>query len=134
MPSDDPNNDLSNELGRMIGVQSEPSNGRFQVVDDRDELRELREENLRLTQELELIKAVESLGLSCRISAKGGISVYGLQKMPVTLYADQWLKLSKIMGFILWFIERNADKLREKTTDAPASATSPAQPADSSGH
>jgi hypothetical protein len=40
--------------------------------------------------------------LSCRVSEKGGISVYGLQKMPVTLYVEQW---EKLLGF--------ADELRE---------------------
>ena len=32
-------------------------------------------------------------GLSCRVSPKGAISVYGLQRMPVTLYVEQWERL-----------------------------------------
>jgi hypothetical protein len=28
--------------------------------------------------------------LSCKVSQKGAVSVYGLQRMPVTLYAEQW--------------------------------------------
>jgi hypothetical protein len=28
--------------------------------------------------------------ISCRVSRKGAISVYGLQQMPVTLYVEQW--------------------------------------------
>ena len=31
--------------------------------------------------------------LYCKVSEKGGISVYGLQRMPVTLYAEQWARL-----------------------------------------
>ena len=31
--------------------------------------------------------------LCCKVSPKGAISVYGLQQMPVTLYADQWERL-----------------------------------------
>lgn len=31
--------------------------------------------------------------LYCKVSAKGAISVYGLQRMPVTLYVEQWERL-----------------------------------------
>ncbi len=31
--------------------------------------------------------------LSCKVSEKGGLSVYGLQRMPVTLYVEQWDRL-----------------------------------------
>ncbi len=42
--------------------------------------------------------------LSCKQSEKGAVSVYGLQRMPVTLYAEQWERLlgfaEEIRGFI----------------------------------
>ena len=28
--------------------------------------------------------------LYCKVSEKGAISIYGLQRMPVTLYVEQW--------------------------------------------
>ncbi len=31
--------------------------------------------------------------LYCKVSPKGAISVYGLQRMPVTLYVEQWERL-----------------------------------------
>ena len=31
--------------------------------------------------------------LYCKVSAKGAVSVYGLQRMPVTLYVEQWGRL-----------------------------------------
>jgi hypothetical protein len=31
--------------------------------------------------------------LYCKVSQKGAISVYGLQRMPVTLYVEQWDRL-----------------------------------------
>jgi hypothetical protein len=40
--------------------------------------------------------------LYCKVSAKGGVSLYGLQRMPVTLYVEQW---DRLLGF--------ADELRE---------------------
>lgn len=44
---------------------------------------------------------------------KGNISVYGLQRMPVTLYAGQWMKLlaDEIVKKILDTIEENRDVL-----------------------
>ena len=42
--------------------------------------------------------------LSCKQSEKGAVSVYGLQRMPVTLYCEQWERLlgftEEIKGFI----------------------------------
>jgi hypothetical protein len=42
--------------------------------------------------------------LSCKESEKHAVSVYGLQRMPVTLYAEQWERLlafaEEIKGFI----------------------------------
>ena len=38
-----------------------------------------------------LVEATETRrGLYCKVSPKGAISVYGLQRMPVTLYVEQW--------------------------------------------
>jgi hypothetical protein len=63
----------------------------------------------KLTQEQALAQlktAPKSNGgpLSCKQSEKGGLSVYGLQRMPVTLYAEQWERLlafaEEIKGFI----------------------------------
>jgi hypothetical protein len=34
--------------------------------------------------------------LYCKVSQKGAISLYGLQRMPVTLYVEQWQRL---LGF-----------------------------------
>jgi hypothetical protein len=34
--------------------------------------------------------------LRCKVSAKKAVSVYGLQRMPVTLYAEQW---ERLLGF-----------------------------------
>ena len=31
--------------------------------------------------------------LYCKVSEKGACSVYGLQRMPVTLYVEQWTRL-----------------------------------------
>lgn len=65
----------------------------------------------------ELIAALErknSLSGGIKVSAKGAVSIYGLGKWPVTLYATQWDKLEAKMPEIRAFIEANRDKLAVK--------------------
>jgi hypothetical protein len=33
-----------------------------------------------------------------KVSDKGGLSVYGLGRFPVTLYKEQWIKLISMSG------------------------------------
>jgi len=66
------------------------------------ELARLREENAKLKAEQ---------GPTIKISDKGGISVYGLGKFPVTLYRKNWLKLLGMSEAIQCFIETNREAL-----------------------
>ena len=49
-----------------------------------------------------------------KISAKGALSVYGLQRFPVTLYKSQWKQLIQMMPSIEAFIAENDAALVEK--------------------
>jgi len=49
-----------------------------------------------------------------RVSPKGGMSIYGLGRFPVTLYKDQWLRLLGAETQIRSFIRDNAAKLSVK--------------------
>ena len=49
-----------------------------------------------------------------KVSEKGGLSVYGLQRMPVTLYADQWERLLNDQDRLKAFIVENAAALSRK--------------------
>jgi hypothetical protein len=42
---------------------------------------------------LEKAEQAKKASLYCKVSEKGAISVYGLQRMPVTLYVEQWDRL-----------------------------------------
>jgi hypothetical protein len=56
--------------------------------------------------------------LEFRVGEKGGVSVYGLGRFPVTLYYEQWLKLLNASEKLRAFLEeknaRGALKLKEK--------------------
>lgn len=57
--------------------------------------------------------------LSCKVSEKGAVSVYGLQaRFPVTLYAEQWIRLFDFSDELKDFIKANEGKLKKKDAAA----------------
>ncbi len=59
-------------------------------------------------------QAKKPLDLELRVSEKGGISVYGLGRFPVTLYYEQWMRLLARANELRTFIEENKSKLKLK--------------------
>jgi hypothetical protein len=49
-----------------------------------------------------------------KVSEKGGLSVYGLGRLPVTLYREQWEKLLGMADEIRTFIADNDEALKRK--------------------
>lgn len=76
---------------------------------------DLKTELERLRAENESLKKRASRGVSMKVSEKGGVSVYGLGRFPVTLYKEQWLKLLDLAEDIRRFVQENDDKLKTKT-------------------
>ncbi len=56
----------------------------------------------------------EQRPLLFKVSEKKAISIYGLNRFPVTLYKDQMLRLLDSSEQIRHFIEENNDKLASK--------------------
>lgn len=54
--------------------------------------------------------------LEFRVSEKGGVSVYGLGRFPVTLYYEQWMRLLGAAEDLRAFLEENKGKLKLKET------------------
>ena len=52
--------------------------------------------------------------LEFRVSEKGGVSVYGLGRFPVTLYYEQWTRLLDASDKLREFLQENKDKLKLK--------------------
>ena len=52
--------------------------------------------------------------LEFRVSEKGGVSVYGMGRFPVTLYYEQWMRLLGAADELRTFIEENKHKLKTK--------------------
>ena len=68
----------------------------------------------RLRAENAALKARTARGVSLKVSEKGGVSVYGLGRFPVTLYKEQWAKLLDMAGDIRAFITEHDAELKAK--------------------
>ncbi len=75
---------------------------------------QMKEELERLRTETEALKKRSEKGLSLKVSQKGGVSVYGLGRFPVTLYKEQWEKLLDLSDDIRAFIQENEPQLKTK--------------------
>ncbi len=76
---------------------------------------ELKAEIERLRSENEKLKKPSRGQTSMKVSEKGGLSVYGLGRFPVTLYREQWEKLLGMSDEIKSFIQDNDEALKKKT-------------------
>ena len=75
---------------------------------------DLRAELERLRQENAALKKGAARGVSLKVSEKGGLSVYGLGRFPVTLYKEQWIKLLDMSDEIRTFISTHDRELKTK--------------------
>lgn len=68
----------------------------------------------RLRAENAALKNRNQRGVSMKVSEKGGLSVYGLGRFPVTLYKEQWTRLLDMADDIRNFLRENDAKLKTK--------------------
>jgi hypothetical protein len=75
---------------------------------------DLKAELERLKAENERLKSQRGRSVSLKVSEKGGVSVYGLGRFPVTLYKEQWTKLLAMADEIRSFIKEHDSELKAK--------------------
>ena len=75
---------------------------------------EMKAELERLRNENAFLKKGAATGITMKVSEKGGLSVYGMGRFPITLYKEQWLKLMDMSDAIRSFIEANDTALKSK--------------------
>ncbi len=76
-----------------------------------------KEAKLTYDQLMDKVKTLEkqsSSTLTYKVSEKGGVSVYGLGRFPVTLYYEQWQRLLGEAAAIASFLEENKSRLKMK--------------------
>lgn len=75
---------------------------------------DLKNELERLRQENAALKKSAATGITMKVSEKGGLSIYGMGRFPVTLYKEQWLTLMDMAAEIRAFIAANESQLKTK--------------------
>jgi len=75
---------------------------------------DLKAELERLRAENAALKSKKAGAVTLKVSEKGGLSVYGLGRFPVTLYKEQWAKLLDMADEIRAFLKENDAKLKSK--------------------
>ena len=68
----------------------------------------------RLRSENSALKKGAATGITMKVSEKGGLSVYGMGRFPITLYKEQWLKLMDMSDAMRAFIAANDSLLKTK--------------------
>jgi hypothetical protein len=75
---------------------------------------DLKRELEKLRAENEALKAKERRGTRLQVSEKGGVSLYGLRRFPITFYADEWERILGLSDEIRTFIRENDAALKRK--------------------
>lgn len=76
-----------------------------------EKLARLEAENRALREQMDRRRPGE---LRLKISEKGGLSVYGLGRFPVTLYKEQWSRLLSHASEIQQFLKDHDQELKAK--------------------
>src|SRR5215475_13969516 len=99
----------TNMAASLLRCSSAGKDGAGSMADEdmRAELERLRAENERL-------KNRGARGVSLKVSEKGGLSVYGLGRFPVTLYKEQWTRLLDLADDIRAFIRDHQTEFKTK--------------------
>ena len=64
--------------------------------------------------QLEKQSGPRTKAIEFRVGEKGGVSVYGLGRFPVTLYYEQWIRLLDQTDALRSFLEENKGRLKLK--------------------
>lgn len=92
-----------------IAPRAVNSNRGSQMADE-----DLKAELERLKAENDRLRGQRGRSVSLKVSEKGGVSVYGLGRFPVTLYKEQWTKLLMMSDEIRAFIKEHDADLKAK--------------------
>jgi len=75
---------------------------------------DLKAELERLKAENAALKNQSSRRIYLKVSEKGGASLYGLGRFPITLYQEQWLRILDMADEIRNFLQENKASLKTK--------------------
>jgi hypothetical protein len=79
---------------------------------------DLKSELERLRAENEALKAKERRGTRLQVSEKGGVSLYGLRRFPITFYKEEWERILGMADEIRAFIHENEAALKKRSAES----------------
>lgn len=74
----------------------------------------VQEELERLRAENAALKERSSKALRLQVSAKGGVSLYGIRRFPVTFYVEEWNRILEMGDEIKSYMNEHASELKTK--------------------
>jgi hypothetical protein len=98
-------------MKRFTAAHSAREMGAVQMTQSDDDLKA---ELARLKAENEALKAKEKRGTHLRVSEKGGVSLYGMRRFPITFYREEWDRILGMADEIRAFIAQHASELKTK--------------------
>ena len=72
----------------------------------------------RLRAENAALRAKSEKSTRLQVSVKGGVSLYGLRRFPITFYMEEWERILGMSDQILNFIRENQAQLKKKGASA----------------
>jgi hypothetical protein len=85
------------------------------ILQDQSQALQAQIDKLQAENEALKAKAMSRQTITLKVSAKGALSVYGMGKWPVTLYAGQWKRLlqPKVVEGILAYLDEHEEELSQ---------------------
>ena len=75
---------------------------------------DLRRQIADLKAQLESKKASAKRPIHLQVSKKGGVSLYGIRRFPITFYFEEWNRILDMEGEIRAFLEEHEGELTKK--------------------
>ena len=79
-----------------------------------EEDQDLKQRVAQLESELEAEKAKGKKSIHLKVSAKGGVSLYGIRRFPITFYLEEWNQILEMGEEIRGFLAEHSDDLKTK--------------------
>ena len=68
----------------------------------------------RLRAENAVLKSKQERSIRLQVSTKGGASLYGIRRFPITFYKDEWERILGMSDEIRAFLSEHAGELKAK--------------------
>jgi hypothetical protein len=83
--------------------------------DLRRQLEEMKREKEELAAKLAAAEEKQTRAVYLKVSEKGGASLYGIRRFPITFYVEEWNRILDMESTIRSFLKDHDDELTRKT-------------------